>query len=185
LSLVISGSTTIADFPKDNWFFTFFGGKVLGYIPMSVVMMVFAAIVGHIIYKHTKFGRHCCAIGANREAARFAGITINRNRLITIVMSGVICAFAAIGILGFLKAADPSVGKGSEMTVISAAIIGGTSLFGGAGSIIGAIIGALIIGVIRNGLVLLGVSVYWQPVVTGFVLISAVALDYVIKRRRE
>lgn len=185
LSLVVSGSRSIANFPKENWFFDFFGGKTFGNVPTSVIMMIVLAVIGFILYNHTTFGRRVCATGANREAARYAGINVNRIRLITMVQMGVICAIGAIGILGFLKAADPSVGKGSELSVISAAIIGGTSLFGGAGSIPGAIIGALIIAVIRNGLVLLGVSVYWQGVVTGAVIILAVALDYVIKRRRK
>ena len=185
LSLVVSGSTSIANFPKENWFFTLFGGKVFGVVPMSVFLMIGVAIIGYILYNHTSFGRRVCATGANRQAARYAGININRTRLVTMTMNGVICAIGSIGVLGFLKAADPSVGKGSELDVISAAIIGGTSLFGGAGSIPGAIIGALIIAVIRNGLVLMGVSVYWQGVVTGSVIIIAVALDYVIKRMRK
>lgn len=184
LSLVVSGSTSIANFPKENWFFTVFGGTFFGPVPTSVILMFLVAIVGYIIYNHSTFGRHVCAVGANREAARYAGINVSRIRLLTMVQMGIICAIAAIGVLGFLKAADPSIGKGSEMSVISAAIIGGASLAGGAGSIIGAIIGALIIAVVRNGLVLLGVSVYWQGVVTGAVIILAVALDYVIKRQK-
>jgi ribose transport system permease protein len=183
LSLVVSGSTSIANFPKDNWFFDVFGGKILGFVPMSVILLIVVAIVGHILYNHTTYGRRTCAVGANREAARYAGINVKLNRLITMVQMGVICGIGGIGILGFLKAADPSIGKGSELSVISAAIIGGTSLFGGAGSIIGAVIGALIIAVIRNGLVLLNVSVYWQGAVTGAVIILAVTLDYFIKRR--
>jgi ribose transport system permease protein len=183
LSLVVSGSTSIANFPKENWFFDVFGGKIFGFVPMSVILLIIVAIVGHILYNHTTYGRRTCAVGANREAARYAGINVKLNRLITMIQMGVICGIGGIGILGFLKAADPSIGKGSELSVISAAIIGGTSLFGGAGSIIGAVIGALIIAVIRNGLVLLNVSVYWQGAVTGSVIILAVTLDYFIKRR--
>jgi ribose transport system permease protein len=185
LSLVVSGSTAIANFPKDNWYFHIFSGKVFGVLPASVVIWVFVAVLGYILYSHTAFGRYICAIGANKQAARYAGININGNRLVATTLMGVICAIGSIGVLGFLKAADPSVGKGSELMVISSAIIGGTSIFGGSGTVIGALIGALIISVIRNGLVLLNVSVYWQGVVTGLTIIAAVALDYVIKRRRS
>jgi ribose transport system permease protein len=183
-SLVLSNATTIANFPKENWFFNIFGEKFFGMVPGSVIMMVIVGIVGYTLYSHTSFGRQVCAIGANRQAARYSGIHVNRTRLMTMTLSGIICAIAAWGLLAFLKAADPSIGGGSEMLVISSAIIGGTSLAGGSGSVIGAIIGSLIIAVIRNGLVLLGVSIYWQGVVTGAVIIAAVALDYIIKRRK-
>lgn len=184
LSLVLSNATTIANFPKENWFFNIFGGNFFGQVPGSVVLMVLVGVVGFLLYNKTTFGRKVCAIGANLQAARYSGIQVNRIRLLTMTLSGVICAVAAMGLLAFLKAADPSIGSGSEMLVISSAIIGGTSLAGGAGSVIGAIIGALIIAIIRNGLVLLGVSIYWQGVVTGVVIIAAVTLDYIIKRRR-
>lgn len=186
LSLVISNASTIANFPnRDHWFYTIFGGKLFGgYIYASIVIMLVVAVVCYILYNHTAYGRQLCAIGANPTAARFAGIKVQRVRLITMTLMGVIAAIAGMGTLAFLAAADPSFGSGSELIVIAAAIIGGTSLAGGSGSIWGSIIGALIITVIRNGLLLLGVSIYWQGVVTGITIIAAVALDYVIKRRR-
>lgn len=101
------------------------------------------------------------------------------------VQMGIICAIVASGALAFYKAADPSMGAGTEMMAIASAVIGGASLAGGRGSVIGAILGALIIAVIRNGLILLGVSVYWQGVVTGSVIIAAVTLDYFIKKRSK
>ncbi len=184
LSLVLSNATTVAKFPKDNWFFEVVGGKAFGVVPASVVIMVLVGVVGYVLYNHTVFGRQVCAIGANPRAARYSGIKVDQVRLLTMVFSGAACGAAALAILSFLGAADPSVGSGSEMLVISAAIIGGASLSGGSGSILGAVVGALIIAVIRNGLVLLGVSIYWQGFVTGATIIAAVALDYIIKRRR-
>lgn len=183
-SLVVSNATTIAGFPKENWFFNIFGENFFGPVPGSIVLMLLVAVAGHILYTKTAFGRQVCAIGANRQAALYSGIHVGRVRLMTMTLSGLICSIAAMGLLAFLKAADPSVGSGSEMLVISSAIIGGTSLAGGSGSVLGAIFGALIIAIIRNGLVLLGVSIYWQGVVTGVVIIAAVTLDYIIKRRR-
>ncbi len=184
LSLVVGTGSSLSRFPKDNWFFNTLSGKLFNVVPASVVLLFIVAFIGYILYNHTSYGRYVCAIGANRQAARFAGININFYRIITMMLSGVCCAIAGIAVFGFLKSADPSVGKGAEMMAISAAIIGGASLAGGAGSIIGALVGALIIAVIRNGMVLLGVSVYWQGVVTGVTIILAVALDYIIKRRR-
>jgi ribose transport system permease protein len=183
-SLVISDATTISDFSTEGWFFEVLGGKFFGVVPGSVVLMVVVGVLGYLLFNHTAYGRHVCAIGANPQAARFAGIRVNRIRLLTMILMGVIAAFGAWALFAFLEAADPSTGGGSLMEVIAAAIIGGTSLAGGAGSVVGAIVGALIIAVIRNGLVLLGVSVYWQGTVTGAVIIGAVALDYIIKRRR-
>ena len=186
LSLVISKATTIANFPnQEHWFFTVIGGKFNDFIHASSVIMIVVAIIGYLIFDHTAFGRHVCAIGVNKQAAKFAGIRVDRTRLITMMLMGVIAAISGMGTLAFLGAADPSFGSGSEMNVIASAIIGGTSLSGGTGSIIGALIGALIITVIRNGLVLLRVSIYWQGVVTGVTIVAAVGLDYIIKRRRK
>ena len=98
-------------------------------------------------------------------------------------LNGAIAAIAGIGTLAFLGAADPSFGVGSEMMVIASTIIGGASLAGGSGSVIGALIGAVLVSVIRNGLTLLGVSPYWQGAITGITIIGAVTLDYIIKRR--
>jgi|SRR5271157_1346547 len=183
LSLVVSNATTISNFPTNNWFFNVLGAKILG-IYSSVVVMVIVAIIGYILYSHTSFGRHVCAIGANLQAAKYAGIKVDKNRIIVMTLMGVISAISGMTTFAFLAAADPSIGNGSNMTVIAAAIIGGASLAGGAGSILGALIGSFIISVIRDGLVLLSVSIYWQGVVTGAVIIAAVALDYIIKRRR-
>jgi ribose transport system permease protein len=186
LSLVISNASTIAGFKDaEHWFYRIFGGRILGdTIYSSTIIMLVVALIGYILYNHTAYGRHVCAIGANKQAAKFAGIKVERTRLMTMTLSGITAALAGMGTLAFLGAADPSFGAGSELIVIASAIIGGTSLAGGQGSIFGAVIGSLIITVIRNGLLLLGVSVYWQGVVTGATIIAAVVLDYVIKRRR-
>jgi len=186
LSLVLSNATTIARFPnKEHWFFTVVGGKILGgNIHASVIIMLIVAVGGYILYMHTKFGRHVCAVGANRRAAQYAGLKVDKIRVLSMTLCGAIAAISGMGTLAFLKAADPSFGAGSEMMVIASTIIGGASLAGGSGSIIGALIGALMVSVIRNGLTLLGISPYWQGTITGVTIIIAVALDYIIKRRR-
>ena len=114
---------------------------------------------------------------------RFSGIRIARYRVIVMTLMGTMSAVAGIMALAFLQAADPSTGPGLELLVIASAIIGGTALSGGSGSIAGALLGALIIAVIRNGLVLVGLSAYWGMFVTGVVIIVAVAIDYFIERQ--
>ncbi len=182
LGLVLSNATPISNFSKQNAFFAIGGGNILG-IPSSVVVMVLVALAGYILYTQTAFGRRVQAIGSNMQAARFSGIRIVSHRLIAMTLMGVIAGIAGIMALAFLQAADPQTGPGFELFVIAATIIGGTSLTGGSGSVFGGILGALIIAVIRNGLVLLGASAYWGTAATGAVIILAVAIDYFIKRR--
>ena len=182
LGLVISKATPISQFSKNNWFFILGGGNILR-IPTSVVVMLLVCVVGFILFNRTSFGRRVQAIGSNRQAALFSGIRINHNRILVMTLMGVISAIAGIMALAFLQAADPATGPGFELYVIASAIIGGTALSGGSGSIPGAVLGALIIAVIRNGLVLIGLSAYWGTAATGVVIILAVAIDYLIKRR--
>jgi ribose transport system permease protein len=182
IGLVISNAAPISRFPKANWFFETGGGDILG-VPSSVVLMLVVGVLGSILFKRTAFGRRVQAIGSNLQAARFSGIQIARHRIIVMVMMGMVAALAGLAALAFLQSADPTTGTGFELLVIASTIIGGTSLSGGSGSILGALVGALIIAVIRNGLVLLGLSAYWGLVATGAVIIAAVALDYFIKRR--
>jgi ribose transport system permease protein len=182
LGLVISNAAPISKFPKDNWFFTVGGGDILG-IPTSVVLMLAVGVFGYILFNQSAFGRRVQAIGSNLQAARFSGIRIARHRIMAMTLMGMISALAGLAALAFLQSADPTTGQGFELLVIASTIIGGTALSGGSGSILGAILGALIIAVIRNGLVLLGLSAYWGLAATGAVIIAAVALDYFIKRR--
>jgi ribose transport system permease protein len=178
LALVISEGTPIHRFPKENLFFDL-GGRV----PTSVVAMLAVGAAGHVLFNRTVFGRRVQAIGSNPQAARFSGIPLARYRLGVMTLMGTISAVAGIMALAFFQSADPSAGPGLELFVIASAIIGGTALSGGSGSVAGAILGALVIAVIRSGLLHLGLTAYWNAVVTGVVIIAAVAVDYLIKRR--
>jgi ribose transport system permease protein len=182
LGLVISNAAPISKFPKDNWFFTVGGGDILG-VPASVLLMLVVGILGFILFDRAPFGRRVQAIGSNLQAARFSGIRINWHRIMVMTLIGVISALAGLAALAFLQSADPTTGQGFELLVIASTIIGGTALTGGSGSVPGALLGALIIAVIRNGLVLLGFSAYMGLAATGVVIIAAVAIDYFIKRR--
>jgi ribose transport system permease protein len=182
LGLVISDAAPISRIPKDNWFFEVLGGNIFG-VPASVVLMLLVGVVGYFLFNRAAFGRRVQAIGSNKQAARFSGVRIDRTRILVMTQMGVISALAGLAALAFLQSADPTTGSGFELLVIASTIIGGTALTGGSGPVPGALLGALIIAVIRNGLVLLGFSAYWGLVATGAVIIAAVAIDYFIKRR--
>ncbi len=159
-------------------------GRILG-IPVPIVVFAILAIVAHFVLQHTPFGRHTLFIGDNAMAPRVAGLNVDRHRVAVFVMSGGMAAIAGIVQTGRLNAADPSGGTFFELSAITAAIIGGTNLYGGRGTIIGTVVGALIMGVIQNALNLLGVEAFYQPVVIGVVLIAAVWLDRLRTRLSE
>ena len=144
---------------------------------------LFPALVGWVLFTRTAFGRRVQAIGSNRQAARFSGIRISRYRVLVMTLMGLIVGVASVMLLAFQRAGNPASGPGQELYVIAATIIGGTALAGGSGSVPGAVIGALIVWLIQNGLTLLAVSPFWAVAATGLVIIAAVALDYLIKRR--
>jgi len=184
LGLVVSDGAPVSGYPQDTWFFDVLGGKLLG-IWMSVWAMIAVAVVGWFLFNQTAFGRRVQAIGSNRQAALYSGIRIARYRIMVMTLMGLIVGIAAVFLIAFQRAGNPNSGPGQELNVIAATIIGGTALTGGSGSVIGAVIGALIVWLIQNGLTLLGVDPTWATVATGAVIIIAVTLDYLIKRRQD
>jgi ribose transport system permease protein len=184
LGLIISKGSSIYEFPKESVFFQFFGGDI-GRVPFSIFAYLFITFILFFVYRHTRFGIHVRAIGGNRRIARAMGIKLNRTRIFVLMLNGALAAIAALLNFAYIRSAAPNIGRGLEFMVIASAIIGGTSLTGGSGSVWGALIGALLIEVIRNGMVLMGIDVYWSPVVTGLVIIAAVAVDYLSRRRRS
>ena len=184
LGLVVSGGSPVSIEREitNGWYFTVLGEKFLG-IWMSAWAMFAVAIVGWFLFNQTAFGRRVQAIGSNRQAARYSGIRVNRYRVMVMSLMGFIVGIAATFLLAFQRGGNPASGPGQELYVIAATIIGGTALTGGSGSVFGAVIGAIIVWLIQNGLVLLGIEPAWGTVATGSVIIIAVALDYLIKRR--
>jgi ribose transport system permease protein len=183
LGLIVSGSNSVGDQPLDHAFYRIVGGSYLN-VPASVWAFVVATIVLSILFTKTRFGFAVRAIGANREAARLSGYPIGRIRLLATMLVGALGGLSAAMTLAFFGAADPNLGTGYELQVIAAAIIGGTSITGGSGSVIGAFMGALIISVIGAGLIQFGVSSEWSVFVTGAIIVGAVALDALVRRRR-
>lgn len=173
VSLLITGGLPISIDSK----ITFLGGGRIGVVPIPVIIMFVIAIIGHIFATRTLPGRNIYAVGNNEKAAKLSGIRVNQVKLMVYVIMGALCALGGIILSGTLSSADPSSGSGMEMDVIAAVVIGGASLAGGEGSIVGVILGAAIMGVLRNAFVLLGVSAYWQVVAIGVVIIAAVGID--------
>ncbi len=158
-------------------------GQVLG-IPLPVMIMILIAVVAHIITRYTPFGLHVYSTGGNEETTRLAGISPDRIKLAVYMISGFLAALGGILLTARLWSAQPNAAVGWELDAIAAPVLGGTSLFGGVGSIGGTVVGAFIIGVLSNGLNLMGVPSYYQQVIKGLVLILAVAVDLINKRRR-
>lgn len=184
VALILCNNAPVSQFSKTSWFFTVGGETLLG-IPTSVVLMLVVTLVGWVVLTQTVYGRRVSAIGGNPVTARLSGIPLDRYRIGVMTANGLIAALAGIIALAFLQSADPSTGPGYELWVIASVIIGGTALSGGRGSVPGAILGALIIHVIRNGLVLVQAPPNTDVAVTGAAIIVAVAIDSFVRRRAQ
>lgn len=152
-------------------------GKVFDTVPMLALFLIIIAILSYLIFNHTIFGFHMRAVGGNPVAARAAGLSSYKVKIVTFTILGLLCGLSGILNLSFLANVQGTVGRGLELDVIAATIIGGTSLMGGSGTVIGTIIGVLIMGVLRNGIMLMGINPFWQEVLVGMVIIGAVAID--------
>lgn len=156
----------------------------IGPVPVPVIIAAVFAVIAYLILKYTPFGQHVVAVGGNYEAAKLTGININRTLLGVYVISGLASALGALILIARIGAAEPTSGTMYELDAIAAAVMGGASLMGGSGSIVGTLIGALIIGTLRNGLTLLNVSSFYQQMVIGIVIILAVYADQLSKRKQ-
>ncbi|MDD6331629.1 MAG: ABC transporter permease [Clostridium sp.] len=161
-----------------NEFFINIGtGYLFKVIPLPVVYMVVLIAVFAFLLNKTKFGTYVYAIGGNREAARLSGVPIKKVEIIVFTLSGLLSAFAGLVLCSRMYSGQPSVGSGYELDAIAACVLGGTSMAGGKGRISGTVFGAIVIGIISNGLNLIGVSSYWQLIIKGLIIACAVLLD--------
>jgi ribose transport system permease protein len=181
LTLVYTEGRPIAGL--DERFIYWGTGQVWG-IPIPVILMIVIALIAHVVSRYTPFGLHVYSTGGNEETTRLAGISPDRIKLAVYVISGILAALGGVLLTARLWSAQPNAASGWELDAIAAPVLGGTSLFGGVGSIGGTVIGAFIIGVLSNGLNLMGVPSYYQQVIKGLVLILAVTVDLINKRRR-
>lgn len=175
VTYVLSDARAVSGLPVD--FSMTMGGDFLGVIPMPIVIAAIVALILIFFTNQTKAGRNLYALGGNPQSAYFAGITTNKHRILAFMISGVCAALAGMVNIARLGAAESNAGTGYETFAIAAVIIGGTSFFGGQGKIAKVVVGGLIIGVINNGLNMVGLSAYYQQIAMGALIIVAVTLD--------
>lgn len=171
LALVWTDGKPISGLPSN---FSILGAGYIGIIPVSTIVAIFIFMIAFIIFSRTKHGVYIRSIGANREAARLSAIPVKRYRIIAFLLSGLLSAVGGIIITSRLISAQPTVAEGMELNVIAAVILGGASLSGGIGTITGTLLGAIIIGVINNGMNLIGISAFFQQIVKGIIILVAV-----------
>jgi ribose transport system permease protein len=189
LSLVISGTKPI--YFNDTPGFTYISqesliGELIPALPIpnAVLILFIVAVVASIVLNKSVLGRYTFALGSNEEAVRLSGVNVDFWKIVVYSVSGAICGIAGLLIASRLNSAQPALGQGYELDAIAAVVIGGTSLSGGTGTIIGTIIGAFIMSVLTNGLRIMSVAQEWQTVVTGVIIILAVYMD-ILRRRKQ
>ncbi len=182
MALLFSGGGPISGFsPEYNWW----GQGRIGDIPVPVIIFLSVAVIAHVVLKYTRFGLHVYAVGGNAASAEENGVPVRLVTWAVYVIVGFTCGLASFLLSARLSSAEAVAGLGLELDVIAAVVIGGTSLFGGVGSVFGTVVGAILIGVLRNGLVLMNVSSFVQQIIIGLILVAAVAFDqYAAARRR-
>lgn len=168
-----------------NRSFGSFGTGMLGPIPLPVIYMAIFLILDFFLLNKTRTGRHIYAVGGNETAARFSGINVNKIKILVWTISGGMAGFCGVVLAARMSSGQPSTGEGYETDAIAAAVLGGTSFFGGTGTVGGLIIGVLIIGIISNGLNLMHVNSYWQYVLKGIIIIVAVYVDMMKQKRQN
>nr|WP_246220867.1 ABC transporter permease [Phytoactinopolyspora mesophila] len=146
-----------------------------GPVPVPVAIAAVCALLGWLLFKYTRFGRYTIAIGSNEEAARRAGIRVDRWKIAVFAFQGAMVGIAALVLMGRMNAANPNMGEMNELHVIAGVVLGGTLLFGGIGTILGTVLGMLFIGTLENGLLLAGAGFYWQQIFLGILIVLAVA----------
>jgi ribose/xylose/arabinose/galactoside ABC-type transport system permease subunit len=177
-ALLYSGGGPISAFDAP---YRYWGQGRIGAVPVPVILFLGAAVLCHVVLRYTRYGRHVYAVGGNAEAARLSGLDVRMLTWSVYLIVGLFAGIAGFVLSARLNSAEAVAGQGYELTVIAAVVIGGTSLFGGLGGVVGTVVGAALIGVLLNGLVLLNVSPYIQQIIIGLVIVLAVAFDRFVK----
>mgnify|MGYP000709897222 CR=1 FL=1 len=180
LTLIYTGGRPISEGFTD--LFNYIGGGYVGPIPFPVILLLVLLGIGYLVLNNTPYGRYVYALGGNEDATRLSGINTDKIKMTVYTISGIMAAVSGIVLASRLGSAQPQAGLGYELDAIATVVLGGTSLAGGSGGIVGTLMGALIIGVLNNGMTLLGVSSFFQQVVKGLVILLAVYID---RRTRE
>jgi inositol transport system permease protein len=179
-AMLYTGGRPISNLTDD---YNFIGQGDLFGLPVPIVILVVMAVITHVLYAHTKFGKYVYAIGGNEQAARVSGINASRYKMLIYVYAAFLAGLAGLVVSSRIGSGQPGLGVGYELDAIAAAVIGGTSLSaGGIGTVAGTIVGALIIGVLNNTLDLMNVSAYWQQIIKGCIIVGAVIIDQLKNR---
>ncbi|MGA2794485.1 MAG: ABC transporter permease [Roseiarcus sp.] len=181
LALMISAAGPISGFEEP---YRWWGQGRIGPVPVPVIIFLAFALVAFVVLRYTRYGRQVYAVGGNREAARLSGVNVRRVLLSVYIIIGFLSGLAGFVLSARLNSSEAVAGIGYELNVIASVVIGGTSLFGGVGSIFGTVIGSVLIGVLINGLVLMNVNSYVQQITIGLILVAVVAFDQFAKSRR-
>jgi ribose/xylose/arabinose/galactoside ABC-type transport system permease subunit len=181
-TLVFSEGQPISGFSSD---FKFWGQGFVGRVPVPVIIFLLFVLVAFVVLRYSQYGRWIYALGGNREAARLSGLNTTALTISVYAISGFCAGVGGFLLTSRLNSAEQVAGQNYELQAIAAVVIGGTSLFGGIGGVIGTLIGTLLIGVLNNGLVILNVSPYWQPIVVAIILVASVFFDQLAKKRRR
>lgn len=182
VALLYSGGKPIGHINEN---FLIIGAGKIGWLPISVIIFLSMGVVSHILLRKTKFGKTIYAIGGNEKAALICGLNVKKIKILLYTYAGIMSAIGGLILTARISSGSPVSGVSYELDAIASAVIGGTSLSGGTGFISGTIIGALIIGVLNNGLMLLGVSPYWQQIIKGIIIVGAVVLDATKNKRSK
>lgn len=182
MNYVVTDGSSASKFPE---IFGFLGkGKLIGDLPFYLVLIILLYVLFILLMTKSQYGRFLYASGSNEEAARISGIHTNKIIMITYIISALMAATSGLVMISRLMACDPTYGKGAEMDVIAAVVIGGTSMMGGKGTLWGTAIGVFIVGILRNSLNLLGVNTFWQGTAIGVVIIVAVLAEQLSHRKK-
>lgn len=181
IALVLTEGFSVSSLPVS---FAWIGKADIGGFPVIVLLTILLVIAFDLAVRHTRFFRQVYFIGANEKAAMLSGIHVTRVRIILYALTGVLAALAGVLLASRLMSGTPTAGNGIELQVLAAAVIGGASLRGGEGTILGAFLGVVFVALINNTMTMQAVSIYWQMIVIGGVLVSAVALDMLIRSKR-
>ena len=181
-ALLFAAGGPISGFEHD---FTWWGQGKIGPVPVPVIIFLVFGLIAHIVLRYTRYGRQIYAVGGNPEAARLSGLNVTWIICSVYVIMGFFAGLGSFVLAARLNSAEAVAGTGYELTVIASVVIGGTSLFGGVGTIFGTIVGSFLIGVLLNGLVIMNVSSYIQQIIIGVIIVLAVAFDTFAKSRRK
>jgi ribose transport system permease protein len=179
---IVSGGYPISARNEALLFYQVIGGRLLGRIPNLSLLMILILLIGGLVLAKTRFGYEVYATGGSEEAARFGGLNTAHVKLACFALTGGLCGLIAVLLFGWIGLAPYNTGTGFELRVIAAAVVGGTGLFGGRGTIFGTFVGAMLLGMLTNGLILLGVRQFWDGVAAGTLILVVAALDLLVRR---